>query len=77
MIKEQVKAVLDRVLTWPPERQKEAARVLTEMEAQDESPYHLTDEQLVGLCHKKNPLPFKGRVRADVSPAFHDRKPSR
>lgn len=46
MIKDQIKAVLDRVLTWPPERQKDAARVLTEMEAQDESPYQLTDELL-------------------------------
>ena len=46
MTKEQVKAVLDRVLSWPPERQEEAARVLTQMEEQDPSPYQLTDEQL-------------------------------
>ena len=46
MTKEQVKAVLDRVLSWPPERQEEAARVLTQMEEQDASPYQLTDEQL-------------------------------
>lgn len=46
MTKDQVKAVLDRVLTWPPERQQDAARVLTEMEEQDASPYHLTDEQV-------------------------------
>ena len=46
MTKEQVKAVLDRVLSWPPERQEEAARVLIQMEEQDTSPYQLTDEQL-------------------------------
>lgn len=46
MTKGQVKAVLDRVLTWPAERQEDAARVLTEMEEQDTSTYQLTDEQL-------------------------------
>jgi hypothetical protein len=38
MTKEQVKAVLDRVLTWPLERQEDAARVLTAMEEQNTSP---------------------------------------
>jgi hypothetical protein len=37
MGKEQVKAVLDRVLTWPDERQEDAAKVLMLMESQDES----------------------------------------
>ena len=46
MTKEQVKEILDRVLTWPPQRQEHAARVLSEMESQDASPYHLTDVQL-------------------------------
>ncbi len=46
MVREQVKAVLDRVLPWPAERQEDAARVLTEMEEQDTSTYQLTDEQL-------------------------------
>ena len=46
MTKDQVKAVLDRVMSWPPERQEEAARVLRQMEEQDASPYQLTDEQL-------------------------------
>jgi hypothetical protein len=46
MTKEQVKAVLDRVLTWPVERQEDAARVLIEMEEQDTSTYQLTDDQL-------------------------------
>jgi hypothetical protein len=46
MTKEQVKEILDRVLTWPPKRQEDAVRVLSDMEEQDTSPYHLTDEQV-------------------------------
>jgi hypothetical protein len=46
MTKDQVKEILDRVLTWPPERQSDAAEVLTLMEAQDQSDYCLTDEQV-------------------------------
>jgi hypothetical protein len=45
MTREQVKEILDRVLTWPPKRQEDAARVLSEMEEQDTSPYHVTGEQ--------------------------------
>ena len=45
MTKQQVKELLDRVLTWPPERQEDAARILAEMERQDASPLRLTDEQ--------------------------------
>jgi hypothetical protein len=46
MTKEQVKEILDRVLTWPPERQEHAARMLSDMEEQEASPYQLTDEQV-------------------------------
>jgi hypothetical protein len=41
---DQIKAVLDRVLTWPIERQKDAVEMLLMMEASDASPYHLTEE---------------------------------
>lgn len=44
MTKDQVKAVLDRVLTWPSERQADVARVVELMEEQDESPLRLSDE---------------------------------
>ncbi len=60
MTKEQVKAVLDRVLTWPPERQEDAARVLIKMEEQDTSTCQLTDEQIAEV---------KRRV-ADSTPKF-------
>ena len=46
MSEEQVKAVLDRVLTWPSERQEDAAKLLMLMESQGESIYRLTDEQV-------------------------------
>jgi hypothetical protein len=46
MTKQQVKDVLDRVLTWPPERQEDAVRVLSEMERQDASSIRLTAEQV-------------------------------
>jgi hypothetical protein len=46
MTKQQVKEILDRVLTWPPERQEDAVRVLSAMEEQDASSYRLTNEQV-------------------------------
>lgn len=46
MSKEQVKAVLDRVLTWPNDRQEDAAKLLLLMESQDQSDYRLTDDQV-------------------------------
>jgi hypothetical protein len=46
MTKEQIKAFFDRVQNWPLERQEDAAKILTEMEAQNASPYHLSDEQV-------------------------------
>lgn len=58
MTKDQVKEILDRVLTWPAERQADAAEVLTLMEAQDTSTYRLTDEQAAEVRRrlaKKNP----------------------
>jgi len=46
MKKDQIKAVLDRVLTWPRERQEQAVRLLSEMEQQDNAALTLSDEQL-------------------------------
>ncbi|MGX1324108.1 hypothetical protein AB7M17_007561 [Bradyrhizobium sp. USDA 377] len=54
MSKEQVKAVLDRVLTWPPERQEDAAKMLILMESQDESVYRLTDEQVEEVRRRRS-----------------------
>jgi hypothetical protein len=58
MTKDQVKAVLDRVLTWPPERQEEAARILSEMEGQNTSGLALSDEQVAEVqCRLADPEP--------------------
>ncbi len=46
MSQEQVKEVLDRVLTWPAERQEDAAKVLLMMEQQDYNAYRLTDARV-------------------------------
>ncbi len=54
MTKEQMKAVLDRVLDWPSERQEDAAKLLTLMETQDASAYRLTDEQVEEVRRRRS-----------------------
>ena len=46
MTKQQVREILDRVLTWPAQRQEDAVRILAAMEEQDASPHRLTDAQV-------------------------------
>jgi hypothetical protein len=48
-----LKEVVERVQTWPEERQEDAAKVLLEMEAQGASPYQLTDEQLAEVRRRR------------------------
>lgn len=45
MTKAEVKEILDRVLTWPPERQADVAHMVELMEKQDNSTLRLSDEQ--------------------------------
>jgi hypothetical protein len=54
MTKEQIKAALDRVLTWPPERQQDIAQVIATIEEQDASPYELSDEQLAEVRRRRS-----------------------
>ena len=49
MTREQVKHILDRVLTWPPERQADVAHVVELMEKQNESDLRLSDEQVAEI----------------------------
>lgn len=44
MTKAEIDAVLDRVKTWPPERQEEAMFMLLELEAEATGVYHLTED---------------------------------
>ena len=54
MTKEQVKEILDRVLTWPPKRQEDAVRLLSEMEEQDAIPYRLSDGQVEEINRRRS-----------------------
>ena len=45
MTKAELKEILDRVLTWPPERQADVAHMVELMEEQDNSSLRLSDEQ--------------------------------
>jgi len=53
MTKDQVKEILDRVLTWPPERQADIAHTVELMEAQDRSDLQLNDEQLAEVRRRR------------------------
>jgi hypothetical protein len=53
MAREQVKAVLDRVLTWPPERQEDAVEILKAIEAQDASDLRLNAGQLAEVRRRR------------------------
>ena len=73
MTSEQVKEVLDRVLTWPPERQEDAVEMLKAVEEQDASELRLTEEQRAEVRRRRmkndpNRIPFR-----EVFRRFHAR----
>ena len=49
MTKDQIDAVLDRVKSWPPERQEDAARVLLRMEEAGTDIYELSPDELADI----------------------------
>ena len=49
MTKDQVKQVLDRVLTWPRERQEDAAQMLLVLEARQGESYHPDDDEWAAI----------------------------
>ena len=67
MTKDQVKAILDRVLAWPPERQADVAHVVELMEEQDKSPLHLSDEDATEVRRR---LAEKNPKRIPIDEAF-------
>jgi hypothetical protein len=61
MTRDQVKEILDRVLTWSAERQADLARVAELMEEHDNSDLRLSDEQAAEVRHRlaeKNPRTY-------------------
>jgi hypothetical protein len=53
MTKEQLKEILDRVQTWPTERQEDVAEIVRLMEAQDRSGLRLSDEQVAEVRRRR------------------------
>ena len=49
MTKAEIDAVLERVRTWPAERQEDAVRVLLEMEAEGTEVYKLSDDERAAI----------------------------
>lgn len=49
MTKEHIDEILERVRTWPIERQEDAAAILLHMEEQDSAVYELSDEELAEI----------------------------
>jgi predicted transcriptional regulator len=48
MTKHEIEAVLDRVRTWPPAKQEEAAAILLALEAEEGS-YEPTEEEMAAI----------------------------
>jgi predicted transcriptional regulator len=49
MTRDQVKQVLDRVLTWPQERQEDAAQMLLVLEARQGELYRADDDEWAAI----------------------------
>ena len=49
MSKDEIKAVLDRVLTWPEASQRDAAEMLLWLEAREGELYHPSDEEWAAI----------------------------
>ena len=49
MSRDEIKAVLDRVLTWPTERQQDAAEMLLWLEAKKGEFYHPSDDEWAAI----------------------------
>lgn len=67
MTREQVKELLDRILTWPPERQADLAEVAKIMEAQDKSGIGLSEEQATEIGRRLADKEAKSLTLAELN----------
>jgi hypothetical protein len=74
MTKDQIKAVLDRVLTWPRQRQEDAAQVLLDMERDGGDSVRLTDEQVAEVERRLAKPEPKFLTLEDVRARFAKRR---
>jgi hypothetical protein len=71
MTGEQIKEILEHVLTWPPERQADVARMVELIEEQDESDLRLSEEQAAEVRRRlANPEPNNIPAERPYSNAF-------
>jgi predicted transcriptional regulator len=49
MTRDQIDAILERVRSWPPEQQDDAANVLLATEAEGTAPYELSEEERLDI----------------------------
>jgi hypothetical protein len=63
MTREQIEEIFERVRTWPPERQEDAAQVLLRLEQQNSAVQELTEEDWADLeealaeAEREEPVP--------------------
>ena len=69
-----IKTLLDRVLTWPEDRQQDAAEALKFIEEQDKSSYHLSDEQETEVRRRLSDTNAQTIPFEDVFRRFHSRR---
>ncbi len=73
MTREQIDDILDRVRTWPLERQADAAVVLLQMEEQGLEPLELTAEEVADLKEALAEAEREGPVPDEEVKALFDR----
>ena len=64
MTKDDIEAVLERVRTWPLDRQEDAARILLRMEETDAEELDLSDEDKAALDEAEREIE-RGEVASD------------
>ena len=73
MTRDQVQEILDRVLSWPAERQADVAHVVQLMEEQDKSTLRLSDEQLAEVRRRRAEKNPKTITLAELNERLHRR----